>query len=212
MEQPKFGYNLTQSFVEFKTTNGFARLGIEGSQIFLERYDFGAGSPSSKVYLTNNLNEISAIINNEVFRESSGGDIGISLPYTKRIFISKADILGMFATPIIIVPAIAGVIHEFCSGLLMYNRVTATYGGGGDVTIRNGDNTILSATITAANSFGAAANVFRTFGRLNAAGGYILPPEKNLRIQNATAAFTDPGTAVGTAWLDVNIISHIVPF
>lgn len=130
-------------------------------------------------------------------------------PIEIEVAISRANILAMNGAPVEVVATPgAGRSLEFISAVLVYDRDTATYGAGGDVTIEyNGGDTV-STTIGAADSFGSATDEIFSFMRLNASGGYTMPENTALDITNAAAAFTDPGTAVGVARLQITYKVH----
>lgn len=115
--------------------------------------------------------------------------------------ISSADITGTASGqfghangyPLVTVPA--GYVAELVSAIAIYDYSTATYGGGGNVTINETGGSAVTGLISAANSFGAATDkivVWRplaaTAANLTAALGWSLV---------AAAAFTQPGTAAG---------------
>lgn len=128
---------------------------------------------------------------------------------TIEVTISKANILAMNGTPVTVVAAAgAGTALEFISAVLIYDYSTATYGGGGAVTVGYTGGAAITTTIAAADSFGAAGDKVFQFSRLNAAGGYTLPVNTALSITNATGAFTDPGTAAGVGRLQITYRVH----
>lgn len=120
------------------------------------------------------------------------------------IGITKADILAMNGTPVVVVPSPgAGKVLQFLNATLIYDRATATYGGGGDVTINYAGGAPVSNTVVKTDCFGAAGDKIFYMGALNPAGGYTMPPATGLVITNATGAFTDPGTAAGVGRLSI---------
>lgn len=130
----------------------------------------------------------------------AGIRVGNSELKLKEVSLTKANILAMNATPVSVVAAPgAGFVLEFLGAVLIYDFATAGYGGGGDVTIRyGGGGTTLSTTVTAANSFGAAADRIANIKMLDTAGGVLLTANTALVITNATGAFTDaPSNGVG---------------
>ena len=127
---------------------------------------------------------------------------------TKEISITKADILAMNGSELTIGGADPGLTLDFVSAVLIYDRDTASYGGGGDVTIRYAGGAAVSTTISAANSFGASGDKVFSFNKLNAAGGYTMPVNTDLVITNASGAFTDPGTAAGVGKLHLTYRIH----
>lgn len=196
MKEPKFGKNAIQSFVEFETTTGPVRFGVEGTRLFFERKNV-------KSYLTDSSDQMALTINPTAI----GNDSGSSITKTKRITLTADNIAAMYGSPIDLVPAKAGVSFEFISAVLIYTRATASFTGGGDISIRDTDATILSNTVTAANMFLNAASVTRILNALNAAGGSVCNPNKALRISNATAAFVK-GSATGTCKIFLTYREH----
>ena len=109
-----------------------------------------------------------------------------------EVEISKANILAMNGTPVVVIPAIAGSVLEFVSACLIYDRATETYGGGGDVSIGYSGGAKLSSTIAKANCFGASGDKVYNLQALNADGGVSMLVNTGIVITNATGAFTDP--------------------
>ena len=122
--------------------------------------------------------------------------------------ITRANILSMNGSERILVDTLSGESLDFVSAVLIYDYDTATYGGGGDITIRYEGGAAVSTTISAADSFGASGDKVFTFNKLNAAGGYTIPVNTSLVITNASGAFTDPGTAAGVARLHFTYRIH----
>lgn len=130
-------------------------------------------------------------------------------PIEIEVSLSEANIKDMAAAPVEVVAAPgANKIIEFISAILIYDRDTATYTGGGDVTIEYSGGATVSTTVTAANSFGSGTDEVFSFMRLNAAGGYTQDVNTALDITNASAAFVDPGTAAGIARLQITYKIH----
>lgn len=129
---------------------------------------------------------------------------------TIEVTVSRADILAMNGAAVDVVAAPgAGKSLMFHSAVLVTDFDTAAYTGGGDVSIQETfGGSLVSTTVTAANSFGNAGDTIFSMAALNAAGGYSLPVNTSLAISNATGAFTDPGTAVGVARLQITYSVH----
>lgn len=126
------------------------------------------------------------------------------------VSLTKANILAMNGTPVTLVAAPgAGKALRFKSATLIYDFATAAYGGGGDVTIRyGGGGTTLSSTVSAANSFGAAADKITTMEALDTAAGIAVSANTALVITNATGAFTDaPSNGTGRVVLEYEVIT-----
>lgn len=122
---------------------------------------------------------------------------------TERVVISTANILAMNGAPVDVVTAPgAGIAIEFISATIAYTHDTADYTGGGDITINYSGGSAVSGVITKTNSFGASANKIFRVGK-TAETELELSSNTALVITNATGAFTDPGTAAGTANLYV---------
>lgn len=116
-----------------------------------------------------------------------------------QVNLSSADILAMNGAPVELVATPgAGFALQFVSAVVNYTHDTDAYGGGGDVTINDSTGAV-SSTISAANSFGAAGDKLYMCQALDTAGGVALTENSGLTITNATGAFTQPGTAAGTA-------------
>jgi hypothetical protein len=112
--------------------------------------------------------------------------------------ISAANIIAMNGAPVEVVAAPgAGKAIQFIDGVLIYDRATATYGGGGDITLEYSGGAAVTTTIAKTDGFGAAGDKVFSFAALNAAGGYTMPVNTAIDITNATGAFTNPGTAAG---------------
>ena len=145
----------------------------------------------------------------QVAATALGNAVNTGQVLTTEVAITKANILAMNATPVELVAAPgAGYVLELISAMLIYHRDTATYGGGGDVTINYSGGAAITTTIVAANSFGAAGDKIFSFNKLNAAGGYTMPVNTAIVITNATAAFTDPGNAAGVGRLHISYRIH----
>lgn len=117
--------------------------------------------------------------------------------------ISSANIVGTgvgqlgHANGVILVPAGgAHVVNELISVVTHYDFAVAAYTGGGNVTVNNGaGGSALTGLVSAANSFGAAADNSDLFVLLATAS---IPLVENGPINLvAAAAFTQPGTAAG---------------
>lgn len=128
-----------------------------------------------------------------------------------EVAITKANILAMNATPVVVVAAPGAAYSlQFLGGVLIFDYSTAQYGGGGDITIDYSGGASVSTTIVKTNGFGATGDKVFSLAPLNAAGGYTMPVNTALVITNATGAFTDPGTAAGVGRLKLSyrVITH----
>ncbi|OPX88987.1 MAG: hypothetical protein A4E53_01720 [Pelotomaculum sp. PtaB.Bin104] len=134
---------------------------------------------------------------------ASDGTLTVTSAFSSVTFnLSKADILAMNGTPVVVVAGQAGKTIEFLGATIVYDYDTATYGAGGDVTfVEETSGTTLSTAVSAANSFGAAAD---KLAELKPVGTTIAPTSgKGLCITNGIGAFTDPGTAAGVGRLHI---------
>lgn len=125
-----------------------------------------------------------------------------------EVSLTKTNILALNSTPIQLVAAAAGKAYEFISAVVIHDRDTAAYTGGGDITVRNAVPTTLSSTISAANSFGSAADSIMQCVALDTANGIALAENSALQITCATGDFTDPGTAAGVGRIKVAYRTH----
>ena len=132
-----------------------------------------------------------------------------------EIAIPSADIvsatagkLSHAAGQILVAAPAAGKAIEFISATLIYDYAGAAYGGGGDLTIRfSGGGTVLSATVTAANSFGSASDKVAVFQPLDTAGGILLTTAAGLNLVSASVPFT-LGSATGVGRVKVSYRIH----
>lgn len=91
----------------------------------------------------------------------------------------------------------AGMLIELVSCLVSYKFGTAAYTAGGNLSINSNGGAAVTGVVSAANSLGAAADKAVQFVPLAAAGNNLVSA-KGLNLV-AAAAFTNPGTAAGTA-------------
>lgn len=145
----------------------------------------------------------------------AGVSLGLAGVYqiTRTVFMTAAQIVstavGGFghANGLEIIPAYGTlVLVEFVSAVLSFNFGVAAYTLGGNVTVNDAAGSAISGLVSAANSFGAGANKYVYFNPLAAAA-------RNLSLNTAVnlvaaAAFTNPGTATGTAKLNVTYRIH----
>lgn len=123
---------------------------------------------------------------------------------TAEVDISSADIIAMFTTPVEVVASPgAGKALQFVDAVLIYDYDTATYTGGGVVTLEYAGGATVSTDIGASDAFGASGDKVFSMASLNASGGYTMPVNTGIDITNATGVFVDPGTAVGVGRLKV---------
>jgi hypothetical protein len=122
--------------------------------------------------------------------------------FVELITISAADIVdtaaGKFGHaagyPLVADPG-AGKIAELVSATVVFDRATAAYTDGGNITINENGGAALTGLVSAANSLGAATDKVATFVPL-AAAATVRTVNKGLNLVTS-AAFTQPGTAAG---------------
>lgn len=134
---------------------------------------------------------------------SAAGVLTVTSAFSSVTYdLTPANIIGMFAAPVVIVAGQAGKTIEFLGATVVYDYDTATYGGGGAVgVVEETSGTALSGTIAAAESFGAAGD---KLAEIKPVATTIAPTAgKGLCITNADGAFTNPGTAAGVGRLHV---------
>lgn len=100
----------------------------------------------------------------------------------------------------------AGRMIELVSVIFEYTRDTATYGGGGNISINLNGSTAVTGVVSAANSLGNGASRLYLFIPL-AAAATLLVENKGLNLV-AASAFTNPGTAAGTVTVTVKYRVH----
>lgn len=127
-----------------------------------------------------------------------------------NVALTKTQILGLNATPVEVVPAPgAGKFIEFVSGMISVTFATAAYANGGAVAFYYAGQSAISATVSAANSFlNAASQIWTVLPSGNGGGARATYLNLGITISNATGAFTDPGTAAGTARVAVAYRVH----
>lgn len=129
---------------------------------------------------------------------------GLNVDRWAEVLITKANILAMNATPVVVVAALGTAFAiEFLDAVLVFDFLTAQYGGGGDVTIQQ-SGVDVSVPVVKTNAFGAAGDKVWSFPAATFANGRTIPVNAGLSITNATGAFTDPGTAAGTGRLKIH--------
>ena len=116
-----------------------------------------------------------------------------------KVSISAANIISGTTMKALVAAPASGSYIEFVGCTISYTYGTATYGGGGNVTIALG-TTPISGLISAAASFGKGSSAIIQFAPLAAAAVDISGLSATaLNINVASGAFTNPGTAAGTA-------------
>lgn len=126
-------------------------------------------------------------------------------PTTVEVTLAAADIIAMYATPVLVVPAVSNKAIVVDSVEFIMNRTATAFTGGGVVSVQYNSTANGAGTSVQASTF--AATVVTTAG---AATTYSTRPPASLSavastaiqgiglyISNATAAFaTGTGTAV----------------
>lgn len=100
----------------------------------------------------------------------------------------------------------ADVGAEFVSAVLVYDRATATYGNGGNITVNATGGSALTGLVSAANSVGNAADKVAVLRPLTTAAE-VLAPNVGFSLVSS-AAFTNPGTAAGVIRVAVRYRLH----
>ena len=144
---------------------------------------------------------------NDIFRrdilEDKFNEIDATI-YTAEVAITAADIVAMYTTAVEVIAAPgAGKALHFVDAALIYDYDTATYTGGGVITLEYAAGAAVSTDIAAANGFGAAGDKVFSLAALNASGGYTMPVNTAIDITNATGVFVAPTGAAGIARLKV---------
>lgn len=116
-----------------------------------------------------------------------------------KVSISAANIIsGTTMMQLVAAPA-SGSFLEFVGCTISYTFGTAAFTGGGNVSIALG-TTPITGIISNANSFGKGSSAILQFAPLAAAAVDISGLSATaLNINVASGAFTNPGTAAGTA-------------
>lgn len=122
----------------------------------------------------------------------------VTQEYEVDRLLTDAEVTGMFSTPVALVPAPGAerVIEVVSDPIFITKYGTAAFTGGGDITIRSG-TTIISSTISAANSLGSTADRVAKAAILDTAAGILLSVNAPINLANATAAFVK-GTSTST--------------
>lgn len=115
-----------------------------------------------------------------------------------QVNLNPAAIIVGTSIPLIAAPG-AGKYIQLISATMSYTYSTAAYTGGGATSIALG-TTVLTGTIAAASSLGKASNAIVQFEPLSTAGDDLSGLTATaLNINVASGAYTNPGTAAGTA-------------
>jgi len=128
---------------------------------------------------------------------SSGLDVTVTPISSAAITGTAAGQLGhALGVPLVPDPG-PGKVIELVSCFLSYTFGVAAYTAGGNLTVNINGGAAVTGVVSAANSIGAAADKAVQLIPLAAAGNN-LTVNKGLNLV-AAAAFTNPGTATGTA-------------
>ena len=148
----------------------------------------------------------------KVSQQVSGSGVVTKLAMQEvTVPLSAAQIIGMYASPVLIVPGVTGKSIYIDSVTFDITRTATAFTGGGVVNVQygnavNGAGTSTHADITAATVTGAAGTTHTSKVPLvqdNIAAASI--EGKGLYISNKTAAF-----AAGTGTATVTVIYHVV--
>lgn len=118
-----------------------------------------------------------------------GGGLSLALK------LEAADVLGMYANPVSLIPAVEGKQIIVRSVLLKYTHDTASFAAGGPILLQYGDDANgagipASAELAAATLNGFAVDSSVSFAGLSAAGALSDKQGVGIYISNKTAAFT----------------------
>jgi hypothetical protein len=117
---------------------------------------------------------------------------------TTQVTLTPAQIIVGTSIPLIAAPG-AGKYINLISATISYTYNTAAYTGGGATSIALG-TTVLTGTIAAASSLGkASSNIIQLVPLATAGNDLTGLTATALNINVATGAYTNPGTAAGTA-------------
>lgn len=205
----KFGSNALQSYIEFETTNGFVRFGIEDKQLYFERLDFN--SEPVKVYLTNQSNQIVTRIVETVVKESIGLDSDTLMVKTKKIILGKTEIESLTSSPLLLLDAIPNKAYQFLGGIIMYKKTgTSAFSGGTNIQV-NGSDINYSNVIPYEDLFGALSDRICVLEPNSGLGVKKLKPETGLYLTvtglDSNVAFSD-----GIAIISINYQEHDFPY
>ena len=124
---------------------------------------------------------------------------------TVEVDLTPANIVSGTSIALVAAPG-SGKYIQLLSSTISYTYSTAAYTGGGNVTLALG-TTSVTGLISSASSFGKASNAVIQIQPLAAAAIDISSLTNTaLNINVATGAFTQPGTAAGTAKVFVSYI------
>lgn len=125
---------------------------------------------------------------------------------TASVTVSATDIVSGTTMKALVAAPASGKFIRLIGASIAYTYATAAYTGGGNVSLALG-TTVITGIISAANSFGKASNAVIQFVPLSTAGIDLSSLTATaLNINVATGAFTQPGTAAGTAKVSVTYV------
>ena len=126
---------------------------------------------------------------------------------TTQLTLTPTQIVSGTSIPLIASPG-AGKYINLISATISYTYSTAAYTGGGATSIALG-TTVLTGTIAAASSLGkASSNIIQLVPLATAGNDLTGLTATALNINVASGAYTQPGTAAGTA--KVTIVYQIL--
>lgn len=139
----------------------------------------------------------------------SSDDLAETTIQYAEVALTEANITGMYGTPVEVIAAPgAGKVIEFLSAVVIHDYAGAAYSGGGDVTFKYASGATVSSTVSASNSFGASSDKITQCVALDTSNGIAMSANTALQITNASAAFTDPGSASGVGRLKIAYRVH----
>lgn len=131
-------------------------------------------------------------------------EINPSVIQVKELVLSSADIKGMFAAPITVVPAVSGKVIVVDDVVLKITPGAVAYTGGGDIMVGNGDANCITAIPKALILSVADGTPLCSIAKgINISGQEA--EGLDLRLTNADAAF-----ATGTVGGSIIVRYHLV--
>lgn len=154
----------------------------------------------------NNLKDDFDTVTTALGFNESLSNTGLNTYLTTSVSISSAEILGLGASPKVLVAAPgANYVLHFLSAVLIFNSTATAYANGSALSVAFDGGADQSANI-AATMFTAGDKIFN-FERVNAAGGLTQPVNTALVLKAAGAEFIT-GTGVATCVITYQVIAH----
>jgi hypothetical protein len=158
---------------------------------------------AGQIVIGDGTDVISAAVSGDLASISAAGAVTLANPQKLQVStvnLTKALIVGNdagdigHAAGVTLVAAVASKIIEPIAVVLNYTHDTAAYTAGGNVYAIYAGGAAATGVVAAANSFGAGASSITVLRPLS--GAALVNTALAI---TAAAAFTDPGTAAGTA-------------